>query len=153
MNWEVFTKLSILPVQAHWLTATVAFFLGVLILARKKGTSSHRFWGRIYVAVMIMTSVSAFFIREGGNKSSGSLTDGFSYIHLFIPFTLTLLLLAILAIKKGNVRGHMFCMGLTFIGGLVIAGAFTFLPDRNMHLFFFGEADAIQQEIERRQTK
>jgi hypothetical protein len=35
-----------------------------------------------------------------------------------------------------------------FMGALLIAGAFTFLPGRPMHSFFFGDAATIQQSVE-----
>jgi hypothetical protein len=36
----------------------------------------------------------------------------------------------------------------TFTGGLLIAGAFTFLPGRHMHTLFFGDPTEILQNIE-----
>ena len=39
-------------------------------------------------------------------------------------------------------------MIFTFIGSLVVAGIFTFLPGRHMHTVFFGDATLIRLSIE-----
>jgi uncharacterized membrane protein len=41
-------------------------------------------------------------------------------------------------VRTGNIRAHGRTMAALFVGGLIIAGAFTFLPGRLMWAVFFG---------------
>ena len=148
MHWEVFTELSRLPTQIHWLLAVGAFVIGLIILARQKGTRSHVALGRLWVGIMIIVSLSAIFIGSNSPDNPISIGFGFSYIHLLIPFTLVCLFLGIRHIRRGNMQAHKRFMTMTFFGSLVIAGAFTFLPGRHMHTLFFGEQEDVTQRIE-----
>lgn len=148
MNWDVFTQLSTVQVQLHWVTAVLAFGFGIVVLALRKGTSTHKILGRAFVVMMVVTAVSAFFVRGYGNSQPLQWFSGFSFIHLFIPYTLIGLYRSIRAIRRGDVVAHKRGMIGVFLGALLIAGAFTFLPGRHMHSFFFGDADTIQQSIE-----
>jgi uncharacterized membrane protein len=40
--------------------------------------------------------------------------------------------------RQGNIKRHKQAMSYTYVGGLIIAGAFTFLPGRLMYQLFFG---------------
>ena len=54
--------------------------------------------------------------------------------------TLGMLVLAIRAIRRGDVKGHRNWMIGLYTGALVITGGFTLLPGRTMHLVLFGGA-------------
>lgn len=149
MNWQVFTHLSTLQVQIHWMAALLSLVLGLSIFVKQKGNFIHRLTGRAYVAAMVVTAVSAFFIRSPEDGSSATMFSGFSLIHLLIPFTLINLFLAIRAIRQGRVKDHKNGMILTYIGAIVIAGLFTFLPGRHMHSVFFGDPQEIQDSIQK----
>lgn len=149
MNWDVFTKLSPPEIQLHWATAALAFLIGLVIFSRPKGTLPHKTLGAFYMTLMVITSVSAFFIRHGEVTGWEWLTfKGMSWIHIFIPITLWGViggLIGILVLKdKARHRGPL--IG-SFLGGLVIAGAFTFLPERRMHMFFFGDDARIEELV------
>ena len=150
MNWNVFTELSPLQIQLHWATATIAFFLGLIIFLRPKGTLPHKTLGAFYAVLMIVTSVAAFFVRSGDVSGWDYLSlKGMSPIHLFIPLTLFGIfggLFGILVLKDR--RRHRWPLIGSFVGGLVIAGAFTFLPGRRMHTFFFETPERVQQMID-----
>lgn len=148
MNWQVFTALSTLQVQIHWMAAVTSLVFGLMVLARKKGTPFHRFMGRAFVFSMVVTSLSAFFVRNVEENAAYSIWADFSAIHLLIPFTLFYLFLGIRAIRRGDVKAHKFCMIFTFVGGIGIAGAFTFLPGRHMHSLFFGDPAEIQYLVD-----
>ena len=139
LNWDIFTRFSPLEIQLHWATAFVAFFLGAFIFARPKGTVPHKTLGAIYAILMVTTSVSAFFIRQGTVSGLEYLSlKGMSWIHIFVPVTLIGIawgLYGILVLKNG--RAHRGPLIGSYIGALVIAGAFTFIPGRRMHAFFF----------------
>lgn len=149
MNWDVFTKLSTIQVQLHWLFAVVSFLLGISILIRKKGTRSHIILGRTWVGLMLVVSVSAVFITGHSTESQTPSYYGYSPIHLLIPFTLILLFLGVKNARAKKINRHKKIMTFTFIGSLIVAGAFTFLPGRHMHTFFFGTADQVEDYIER----
>ena len=141
MNWDAFTRFSSLDIQLHWATATLAFAVGLGQLLLAKGTTRHRLWGRAYVVLMIVTAVAAFFIRSPAPTGPmGYLSlGGTSWIHLFVPLTLTAVPLGLLAARRGNIKAHERHMVGSFLGALVIAGAFTFVPGRRMHLLVFGD--------------
>jgi uncharacterized membrane protein len=59
-------------------------------------------------------------------------------IHLLSILVLVTLPLAIWAARRHDVRRHRNAMAALFMGALVVAGAFTFLPGRIMHSVAFG---------------
>ncbi|MDX2274814.1 MAG: DUF2306 domain-containing protein [Hyphomonadaceae bacterium] len=124
-----------LPIQIHLATVVPAFFLGAyLILVSRKGSTAHRALGWIYLALMTVTTITALFIHE--LNPNGPL--GFSPIHLLIPLTLYGIVGAIYYARTHDMRRHRQTMILVYVGGLLIAGAFTFMPGRVMHDIFFG---------------
>ncbi len=149
LNWDIITKLSPLEIQIHWITVTIAFVLGIIIFSMKKGTLFHKTLGWGYVILMLITSAAAFFIRNVPENESAGLVTGFSWIHLFIPLTVFGLSGALIAIRKGNVRNHRSAMISTFVGAILIAGFFTFLPGRRMHAFFFADPTAVEKAVDR----
>src|ERR1700739_1214841 len=75
-------------IQFHAFAAMAAFALGVVQFAGPKGTLPHRTIGFIWVALMLVVSVSAFFIHQI------RLWGPWSPIHLLAIFTLVMLPLA-----------------------------------------------------------
>jgi uncharacterized membrane protein len=119
-------------IQFHAFAAMAAFALGVVQLAAPKGTLPHRTIGFIWVALMIVVSISAFFIHQI------RLWGPWSPIHLLAIFTLIMLPIAVLFAHRHNVRGHQRAMLGLFAGALLIAGLFTFVPGRIMYHVAFG---------------
>ena len=120
-------------IQVHAFSAMAAFALGLVQLAAPKGTLPHRTVGWIWVALMATIALSSFFIH------SIRLIGPFSPIHLISIFVLVMLPLAVLAAHRHDVPHHRRRMIGMFLGGLVIAGAFTFLPGRIMHAVAVGQ--------------
>jgi len=117
-------------VYLHLVAAASAFVLGAVQLARSKGTPSHRALGWTWVALMLTVAVTSLWI-----PSFLHLT----WIHVFTLLTLVSLPLALVHIRRGNVAGHAGTMKGLYIGGLVIAGAFAFVPGRVLgNLLFHG---------------
>jgi uncharacterized membrane protein len=117
-------------VQAHAAAAILALFcvLGVAFLA--KGTPIHVWTGRLYASAMMLAAATSFWIT--------GLTPGhYSWIHVLSVVTLVAIPLAIHAIRHGNRRSHAIAMSCNALG-LVVAGAFTLLPQRIMHAVLFG---------------
>jgi uncharacterized membrane protein len=119
-------------IQIHAFAALAAFALGIVQLAAPKGTIPHRTIGWIWVMLILVVSVSAFFIHEI------RLWGSWSPIHLLAIFTLIMLPLAVLHARRHNVPSHRNAMIGIFCGALLIAGAFTFLPGRIMHKVMLG---------------
>lgn len=109
-----------------------AFVLGLVQFARRKGTFSHRTFGWIWVALMLIVAVSSFRISEI------RLWGPWSPIHLLSVFTLINLPIAVWLARHHRVRAHRGWMIGLFAGALVIAGIFTFVPGRIMHAVIFG---------------
>jgi uncharacterized membrane protein len=118
-------------IQLHIAAALAALLLGTVQLVGIKGTGLHRLIGWSWVVAMFTVAVSSLFIRQ---INPGS----FSLIHLLSGWTLIALPMALFAIRRGRVGPHARGMTWTFVGGLIVAGAFTFLPGRLMWEVFFG---------------
>ena len=119
-------------IQAHAFAAMGAFLLGNIQLMAPKGTLPHRMVGWIWVTLMLIVAVTAFFIHEI------RLWGQWSPIHLIALFTLIMLPVGVLRARRHEVTSHRRTMLGLFIGGLVIAGFFTFFPGRIMYHVVFG---------------
>jgi uncharacterized membrane protein len=121
----------------HAVCAFVSFLLGTYVLLNPKGTPRHMQIGRIYLGLMVFVSLSALLIREIDDNS-------YSVIHILIPLTLALLAISIFSIRRFRITRdskllvrHKITMIFTYVGGLVIAGAFTLAPGRILHRLIF----------------
>ena len=119
-------------IQWHAFAALGAFALGAVQLAAPKGTIPHRLFGWIWATLLFVVAVSSFFIHEI------RLWGDWSPIHLIAIFTLVTLPGAVMHARRHRVPNHRWAMISIFTGGLLIAGAFTFLPGRIMHALAFG---------------
>jgi uncharacterized membrane protein len=119
-------------IQIHAAAAAGAFLLGLTQFALIKGTTRHRIAGWVWVSLMVIVAVTAFFIHEI------RLWGPWSPIHLLAIFTLVMLPLAVLHARRHRVSNHKRAMIGIFLGALVVAGLFTLLPGRIMHAVFFG---------------
>ena len=119
-------------VQLHAVAAMTAFGLGLVQFVAPKGTLPHRALGWIWVALLAIIAVSSFWIH------SIRIFGPFSLIHVLSIFTLIMLPVAVMAAHRHDVQRHKFTMIGIFIGALVVAGAFTFVPGRIMHAVAFG---------------
>ena len=119
-------------IQIHAFAALAAFALGLVQFAAPKGTIPHRTAGWIWVALMVLVSITAFFIHDI------RMWGPWSPIHLLAIYTLAMLPLAVLHARRHRVANHRTAMISIFIGALIVAGAFTFIPGRIMHAVAFG---------------
>jgi uncharacterized membrane protein len=125
--------LSASPViQVHAFAAMAAFALGLVQFAAPKGTLPHRTIGWVWVILMMVIAASSFWIH--GYRTIGP----FSPIHGLSILTLVMVPVAVLHARRHRVANHRGAMISIFIGALVVAGAFTFLPGRIMHAVAFG---------------
>jgi uncharacterized membrane protein len=119
-------------IPLHAFAAMAAFVLGIVQFAAPKGTLPHRTVGWIWVGLMAVVAASSFWIHEI------RLLGPWSPIHLLSIFTLLMLPIAVWSARRHRVSDHRRIMILIFVGALVIAGLFTFLPGRIMHAVVFG---------------
>jgi len=118
-------------IKVHLGAAVLAFFLGVVMLASRKGATFHRRAGWLWAGLITLVAGSSLFIT--------TITPGrWSYIHILTGLTLVMLPMALIAARRHNVKAHRKHMLGLFFGGMIIAGAFTFVPGRLMWQVFFG---------------
>ena len=118
-------------IQLHAFAAMGAFALGIVQLSAPKGTIPHRTLGWIWVVLMLVVAGSSFWIHDI------RMFGPFSLIHALSIFTLITVPLAVLAARRHQVPRHRSAIGI-FIGALIIAGFFTFVPGRIMYAVAFG---------------
>jgi uncharacterized membrane protein len=121
-----------LAIQLHAYAALAAFVLGIVQLARPKGTTSHRALGYTWVGLMLVVALSSFWIHDL------RVWGPWSPIHLLSIFTLAMLPYGIVMARSHILIGHKLTMLGLFAGALAIAGLFTFAPGRIMHRVLFG---------------
>ena len=119
-----------ITLQIHIVSALTAFFVGLWLLAGPKGRGLHKKLGWTWVAAMATTAISSFFL-------TGLNGNFYSWIHGLSAWTLIGLPAGIHAIRNKNVKKHAKSMTGMFLGAMVIAGLFTFLPGRFMWSLFF----------------
>ncbi len=118
-------------VQLHILAALGTVALGGLIFSMRKGRASHRTAGWIWVVLMATTAISSLFIV-------GINGDFWSLVHLLSGWVLIVLPIGVLAARRHRIDVHRKTMTGIFVGGSLVAGAFTFLPGRLMWRLVFG---------------
>ncbi|MFN7108620.1 MAG: DUF2306 domain-containing protein [Brevundimonas sp.] len=121
-------------IQIHVAAALTALAIGIVLLIGVKGNRLHRVLGWTWVLAMATTAVSSFFIHRLNPGGPG----GFSLIHLLSGWTVIALPMAVHAARRHRIADHRRAMTGMFVGGLIVAGAFTFLPGRLMWAIFFG---------------
>ncbi len=128
-----------LQIQIHAFTAIAAFVLGVIQLIAPKGTLPHKFIGSVWVILMIVTTISAYYIQRPVSPDDPYWAR-FSLIHIFVLVNIFGLVSGIGYILFGGSRmkKHSGPFIGMFIGGLIVAGALAFLPGRVMHAVVFG---------------
>ncbi|QLF70916.1 DUF2306 domain-containing protein [Peteryoungia desertarenae] len=122
-------------IQLHVLAALLALVVGVFLLAGKKGTGVHRLLGRLWIALMIATALSSFFIR------TIDVVFGFGPIHLLSVLVLHGCGEVVYSARRGQIEAHRRHVTTLYAMALLGAGAFTLLPGRAMHRVFFGGDD------------
>ena len=123
-----------LLMYVHLATVVPAFVIGTVLLLIKKGTPTHKSFGRIYMTLMMVTALVTLLMPA---HLGDTLLNHFGWIHIFSFLTIYTVPTAYWAIKNGNVQSHKRKMILLYIGAILIAGGFTFMPGRYLHQLFF----------------
>ncbi|MEL7033552.1 MAG: DUF2306 domain-containing protein [Pseudomonadota bacterium] len=119
-----------MAIQIHVIAALSAFLVGVILLLAPKGLRFHKTLGWTWVLAMAVTALSSFFI-------TGLMGSSLSPIHALSAWTMIGLPMGIAAIRRRDIRQHRHSMTGMFVGAIVIAGLFSFLPGRLMWEIFF----------------
>jgi uncharacterized membrane protein len=119
-------------IQIHAVAALSALALGALQFSTKAGALTHRRVGYVWLGLMLVVTVSSFWI------SANPVIGRFSWIHGLSIFTTIMLAVGVLAARRGKRRAHRAIMINVFWFALVVTGIFTLLPGRVMHQVVFG---------------
>lgn len=120
-----------LSVQVHVVAAIAALVVGAVIFLLPKGTGFHRFLGWGWVSSMIVVAVTSIAMIA-------DFRTGINALHVFTAVTVVSLWAGLAGIRRGNVSQHAGSMTGLYVGGLIIAGIFAFIPGRTMWNVFFG---------------
>lgn len=118
----------------HLATIVPAFLIGTFLLVKRKGSPLHRAMGKAYMVLMLFSAfVTLFMSAEIGPQLFGH----FGFIHLFSVLVLVTVPSAYLAARRHDIKRHRRNMVGLYVGGLLIAGSFTFMPGRLLHGWIF----------------
>ncbi len=130
-------------IAIHMTAALGALATGPIALWARKGRAQrprlHRAFGYAWVTLMIITAVSAIFIRDFRLPNLA----GYTPIHLLVPVTLVGLFGAFWFLARGNIAGHRKTMQRLYFGACVVAGGFTLLPGRYLGTLLWGQLSLI----------
>jgi uncharacterized membrane protein len=123
--------MQLTPAIAIHLTAALgALVLGPVALWARKGRQQrpvvHRAFGYAWVTLMLLTALSALFIRDHQLPN----IMGYTPIHLLIPVVLGGLFAAFRCLAQKNIQGHRAYMQRLYFQACIGAGVFTLLPSR-----------------------
>ncbi|MEP4485565.1 DUF2306 domain-containing protein [Marinobacter alexandrii] len=119
----------------HLGTVIPCALIGAFLLARPKGSALHRGLGKVYMSLMMITAIITLFMT---NQVGPSFLGHFGFIHLFSILTISSVPGALIAIRNGQIKRHQRIMWSLYIGAILIAGGFTFVPGRYLHGVIFG---------------
>jgi uncharacterized membrane protein len=109
-------------VLVHVWAAFAALGVGALVFLRRKGTASHGWLGRSWALLMLVVSISSFWITG---------KDGlYSWIHGLSMFVTLAVPLAVYWAISGRMAAHRRLMTGLYAGALIVAGLFTLMPNR-----------------------
>jgi len=117
-------------VYLHLGTVIPAFFIGTYLMFSHKGSPLHRLLGKIYLSLMFFTAIVSLFIPAFVGPT---VLKHFGLIHLLSLLTLYVAPAAYFAAKRHDVKTHKRHMIGLYIGALLIAGFFAFMPGRLLH--------------------
>lgn len=117
-------------IAVHMTAALLATAVGPLALWARKGRTQHprlhRAFGYAWVTLMIVTAISAIFIRSDTLPN----IHGYTPIHLLIPIVFAALFGAFWSLARKDIAGHRRAMQITYVAACIVAGGFTLLPSR-----------------------
>ena len=126
-------------IAIHLSAALGALAIGPVALWARKGETQrpvlHRAFGYAWVALMLVTALSALFIRDFRLPN----LNGYTPIHLLVPYTLLGIFGALWHLAKKDIPSHRKTMQRLYFGACVGAGLFTLLPNRYLGQLVWGQ--------------
>lgn len=126
-------------IAVHMSAAIGALALGPFALWARLGRTQrprlHRALGYAWVTLIVITALSALFIRDFKLPNIA----GYTPIHLMVPAVFIGLGLAFWMLARRNIRGHRISMQTTYISACIVAGGFTLLPNRFLGQLIWGQ--------------
>jgi uncharacterized membrane protein len=120
-----------LIIQIHLYVALAAIALGGFQIVLPKGTPIHRVMGWTWLSFMAVIAGTSLFIKL--------INPGhFSLIHILSVVVLIQIPRIIWFARKGDIKSHKRAAISLYIGALIVAGLFTFMPGRLMWHLFLG---------------
>ena len=117
-------------IAVHMTAALLAIATGPVALWARRSKAQHprlhRAFGYAWVTLMIVTAVSAIFIRDHRLPNIA----GYTPIHLLVPVVFVSLFGAFWKLAHNNIAGHRKVMQSLYFIACIVAGAFTLLPNR-----------------------
>lgn len=126
-------------ISYHLATILPAFAIGTYLMVRRKGDRLHRTLGKSYLLLLLVTALITLTMPA---QVGPRLFDHFGFIHVFSVLALYLVPTALIAARRGAISVHRKKMIGLYVGGLVIAGAFAFMPGRMLHSWITGAPPA-----------
>jgi len=127
------------PVIAiHLSAALAAVATGPVALWARKGARQrpmlHRAFGYAWVTLILVTAVTALFLRDRSLPNLG----GYTPIHLLVPVTFAALFGAFRKLALRDIAGHRRIMQSLYFTACIAAGLFTLLPNRYLGRLLWG---------------
>jgi uncharacterized membrane protein len=126
-------------IAIHLSAALSALAIGPLALWARLGRQQrpwlHRAAGYAWVTLMLVTAISALFIRDFQLPN----WRGYTPIHLLIPLTFSGLFGAFWYLSRRQIQRHRWTMQSLYWMACVTAGAFTLLPNRYLGQLVWGQ--------------
>lgn len=129
------TPFLILPfvIQLHATSAAFAVLVGPFAILRQRRDRLHKLLGYLWVLAMACVSVTGLMIPSFDLAIIGH----FGPIHLFVVLTAVSLFMGMRAIFLGDITAHRAWLSGLYWQGLMLAGAFNFLPGRMVNRALF----------------
>lgn len=117
-------------IAVHMTAALGALVTGPVALWARRGRRQrprlHRAFGHAWVTLMLVTALSAVFIRDPSLPN----VAGYTPIHLLVVVTLAGLFMSFRFLARGDIAAHRKTMQGLYVGACLVAGILALLPSR-----------------------
>ena len=132
MTFDPFLTAST-QIQLHIIAGLLAVGLGPLAIYRSRRDRLHKVVGYTWVSAMFVLAFGSLFIPSFASPIH------FGLLHGLALFALWSLWQGLRDAIRGDYAAHQATFRSLYWNGLIIAGAFNFLPGRTINLAFFPE--------------
>ncbi|MEM1399241.1 MAG: DUF2306 domain-containing protein [Pseudomonadota bacterium] len=122
-----------LAVRVHLWSAMLAVVLGPIAIYRRRWDNIHRTAGYAWVILMVVVSLSSFFIQ------GLAMVGPFGPIHILSVLVLIGLYKGVRDARAGSIAAHKEQMQSLYWTAMGFAGLLTLLPGRRLNKALFGD--------------